>query len=446
MKKMRILLTVSILALLLGGCGTADSKTDQDINNISSSIKETPVPTTTPTPTISPTPLPTPIILPKENDIKNTDTIDNGYVTWDKSAILDILSINTDDPLWVLTDVGDDYRYKTLSDFFGLSIEDTKILEEAYYLLYNEDLNGNWYNPINEENAITDWVYLIEIAFECDTFDEALHFVINGYADGSLTSDKLPDGVYIDDEISDKSPVLDILDINLDESSWVTTDEGKKYRDKTLSDFFEFSLDDTKILIDSFYYLNNIDFYGDYYNPVDEEIAITGWIRNVGYEYKCKSLNDTVQFIIKGYTDGSLTPETLFSADNQDDGSYPDTDEELFEYYSDRDNTSDEISYDDNYNTDAPLSKNGVDLEIGDKVQYTSDNVFYYGGTIRVIDGSTVKVTWEMKGDLYSGLIDKLTEEDKDPISNAIFNPCNIPSDNQWYDAADMEKVSNNSW
>lgn len=254
--------------------------------------------------------------------------------------------------------------------------------------------------------------------------------------------------------IDDNSP--EAYGINTKNALWVTTDDGKKYRYNTIAKAFNLSTENAKTLIEAYYCLSNEEFYGWWYNADDEITIISYWISLAAEIYQI-SYDEALMKVIDGYSNGYLSVEEVFG-NLDDEYEYPDTEEELFAYYAVReeDDPYGLVDFTEDYPDDpyadeeivfrdVPISMEGIELTIGDKVMYTSDDLLYYGGTIYDIENSKVKIRWEMKGDAFAGLYQPLSAEDKS-FDTLVFNPLNIPSDNEWYYGFELEKIDNQAW
>lgn len=90
-----------------------------------------------------------------------------------------------------------------------------------------------------------------------------------------------------------------------------------------------------------------------------------------------------------------------------------------------------------------PISSNGEELKFGDKVKVTG-GFSVYGGTVYEINGSQVRVKWEVKGDAMFFIDwDEISDSEK---SNPLSPSFGLPSDSELIDASTLTKISYLSW
>lgn len=204
-------------------------------------------------------------------------------------------------------------------------------------------------------------------------------------------------------------------------AKWIICNEGKEYRINGLSEWFGLSSDDIKSLMNEYYTSADLVFCPINFSLEDEINDVSNWLMfissNTGITFE-----DAISLAIENYNLGILTLV---------DGTYylP-----AIDYYS-----TDTISY------SSAISANGDLLQVGDKVKYDGVGLIYYGGTVYEIDGSNVKVRWEVRGDMFTFPSGVITEEEKSP-AKMMLNFYGMPSDDELIEAAVLTKVSYLLW
>lgn len=120
--------------------------------------------------------------------------------------------INSANPWWaIIDDRADQYRYDQLGKLYNITPEEAKTLTEAYGYYSNNWYNLTYYDPYCEKDEMDNWLITFADKFD-KTYNEMVHFVINGFKNGTLkTSDFYGDDdeyYYIEDDLTGYAAIL----------------------------------------------------------------------------------------------------------------------------------------------------------------------------------------------------------------------------------------------
>ncbi len=229
---------------------------------------------------------------------------------------------------------------------------------------------------------------------------------------------------------------------------WLLSDDGIQSRIDYVMEYFDVTDSEATYLLEAYYEWNDKALDLVNFDTEGEAMNIDSWIFYM-LEYEYIPEENNIQYIVERYKSGEE-----ICLENWKGSGFAD----LIAFYEEVETITGDIHNTDTYwnnqivssdsdkeETALPVSSNGEVLQFGDKVKYEATGVVTFGGTVYEVNGSKVKVKWEVRGDMNEFPSSYLTEEDKDAAS-MMFNIWDQPYDTEEMEASELEKVSYLLW